>query len=354
MPPSDPHGAGHHRCVSSRPLPHRACGCRDRNQARALRGDQCSNWPRFLKPLYDPGRSDFPSPVLASALHAISQSGPSPSARNCGAGAPFAPTRWSLPRPFATMQAPRNPALCLVRTRLSWPPSAQSPFARSGRYPRRGGLESRLEGHYPLVAARTGSCARPSPSPRLRYARCARGLCRFSPVPAGRWPFPTLSLRPLCRCSDPYPAALLGCTCPFLHQGHRPHPTGNGFGARIYPHMAASVGSRIFVAAVIRSSSGSCTRSASRLLRPRRLRAGPPGLSHHASPGRLPEPGCGVATCSTWTTSGASPQPDELYWPATGAGRVGARRLVENVRVGGRAVRRLRSRVVRGGWPSRS
>ena len=26
MPPSDPHGAGHHRCVSSRPLPHRACG----------------------------------------------------------------------------------------------------------------------------------------------------------------------------------------------------------------------------------------------------------------------------------------------------------------------------------------
>ena len=143
------------------------------------------------------------------------------------------------------MQARRNPALCLVRTRLSWPPSAQSPFARSGRYPRRGGLESRLEGHYPLVAARTGSCARPSPSPRLRDARCARGLCRLSPVPAGRWPFPTLSLRPLCRCSDPYPAALLGCTCPFLHQGHRPHPTGNGFGARIYPHMAASVGSRI-------------------------------------------------------------------------------------------------------------
>ena len=245
MPPSDPRGAGHHRCVSSRPLPHRACGCRDRNQARAPRGDQCSNWPRFLKPLYDPGRSDFPSPVLASALHAISQGGPSPSARSCGAGAPFAPTRWSLPRPFATMQAPLSPALCLVRTRLSWPPSAQSPFARSGCYPRRGGLEGRLEGRYPLVVAHTGSCARPSPSPRLRYARCARGLCRFSPVPAGRWPFPTLSLRPLCRCSDPYPAALLGCTCPFLHQGHRPHPTGNGFGARIYPHMAASVGSRI-------------------------------------------------------------------------------------------------------------
>ena len=104
----------------------------------------------------------------------------------------------------------------------------RAPLPGAGVTRARGGLESRLEGHYPLVAARTGSCARPSPSPRLRYARCARGLCRFSPVPAGRWPFPTLSLRPLCRCSDPYPAALLGCTCPFLHQGHRPHPTGNG------------------------------------------------------------------------------------------------------------------------------
>jgi hypothetical protein len=35
---------------------------------RARRMESRSNWPRFLKPLYDPGRSDFPSPVLASAL----------------------------------------------------------------------------------------------------------------------------------------------------------------------------------------------------------------------------------------------------------------------------------------------
>ncbi|MGP0037511.1 MAG: hypothetical protein ACLP4R_23490, partial [Solirubrobacteraceae bacterium] len=33
---------------------------------RARRVEYISNWPRFLKPLYDPGRSDFPSPVLAS------------------------------------------------------------------------------------------------------------------------------------------------------------------------------------------------------------------------------------------------------------------------------------------------
>ena len=38
---------------------------------RARRMETCSNWPRFLKPLYDPGRTDFPSPVLASALYAF-------------------------------------------------------------------------------------------------------------------------------------------------------------------------------------------------------------------------------------------------------------------------------------------
>ncbi len=69
-----------------------------------------SLWPRFLKPLYDPGRSDFPNPVLASALHGISQSGPSSTTRNCSAGALFAPTQRSLHRPFATTQAPQEPS----------------------------------------------------------------------------------------------------------------------------------------------------------------------------------------------------------------------------------------------------
>ena len=110
---------------------------------------------------------------------------------------------------------------------------------RAGRPPRPpGGALPPRRRSYGLMRQTTAL-----PAPRL--SPCARGLCRLSPVPAGRWPFPTLSLRPLCRCSDPYPAALLGCACPLLDRGHRPHPTGNGFGARIYPHMAASVGSRI-------------------------------------------------------------------------------------------------------------
>ena len=39
----------------------------------SLRASVRLPWSRFSKPLYDPGRSDFPSPVLASALHAIYQ-----------------------------------------------------------------------------------------------------------------------------------------------------------------------------------------------------------------------------------------------------------------------------------------
>ena len=49
--------------------------------------------------------------------------------------------------------------------------------------------------HYPPFIAHTGSCARPTPSRRLRLAPYTTGLCRLLSVPAGRWPFPTLELR---------------------------------------------------------------------------------------------------------------------------------------------------------------
>jgi hypothetical protein len=204
----------------------------------------------------------------------------------------------------------RTPAQRLAAYPSSSPPSAQSPFAQDGCYPHWGGLESRLEERYPLVVARTGSCARPSPSQRPRFARCAPGLCRLSPAPAARWPFPTLSLRSLRRCSDPYPAALLGCTRPFLRQGHRSHPRVDGFDARISPHMAASVGTSIsrlqsfdhLRAPTLARPPGCSHRSST-------IATGRPGRSHHASPGRLPEPGCGVATCSTRTISMAGLSP---------------------------------------------
>jgi hypothetical protein len=48
------------------------------------------------------------------------------------------------------------------------PPSAQSPFARRGRYPRRGGVAHLLGRRYPPVLATTDSRASPVPSRRLR------------------------------------------------------------------------------------------------------------------------------------------------------------------------------------------
>jgi len=149
------------------------------------------------------------------------------------------------------------------------------------------------------------------------------GPCRLLPAPAGRWPFPTLSLRPLRRRPDPYPAALLGCSCPFLHRGQRSHPTRNGFDARNDPCQATSsrepisrLQSFVYLRAPTLARPPGCSdRSVQD--------AGPPGLSHHASPGRLPAPGCGVATCPTWTTdmAGLSPagsQPCRLLLPAHG------------------------------------
>jgi hypothetical protein len=47
------------------------------------------------------------------------------------------------------------------------PPSAQSPFARLGRYLRRRGVTYPVGEHYPAVFATTGSRARPATSLRL-------------------------------------------------------------------------------------------------------------------------------------------------------------------------------------------
>ena len=50
------------------------------------------------------------------------------------------------------------------------PPSAQSPFARLGRYLRRRDLKHLVRGRYPSFIARTDSCARPNPL--SAYGRC--------------------------------------------------------------------------------------------------------------------------------------------------------------------------------------
>ena len=122
------------------------------------------------------------------------------------------------------------------------PPSAQGAFARSGGYPLRRNISHCVGGRYPAFIALTRPCARPKPSRRLRFPYTA-GLCRLLPVPAGSWPFPTLSPQSLYRCLDPYPAALLRCLCPFLPAGLRPHPRTEEFGAQDFRRYAISTAS---------------------------------------------------------------------------------------------------------------
>jgi hypothetical protein len=67
-------------------------------------------------------------------------------------------------------------------------------------------------------------------------------LCRLSPVPAGRWPFPTLSLQSLHGCLDPYPAVFSWCTCSLLPKRQRPHLRRHRFGTPNTPDNATSIG----------------------------------------------------------------------------------------------------------------
>ena len=131
----------------------------------------------------------------------------------------------------------------------------------------------------------------------------------MSPVPAGTRPFPTLSLHPLRRRLDPYPAVPLECSHPALPRGHRPRARGTALGGRDCPCHATSTGSRISG----RQSFASL--QAPTLARPpdctdrSTTGAEPLGRLHHASPGWLPTPGCGIATCPLWAfdTAGLSP-----------------------------------------------
>ena len=123
------------------------------------------------------------------------------------------------------------------------------------------------------------------------------GLCRLLPVPAGRWPFPTLSLQSLYRCLDPYPAVFLRCTCSFLPEEHRPHIRSETFGTSGLPLQCNFYKARFFGAAVIPLCSGSHTCRTSRLHLPLKNKSSrQPGRLHHAMDVRLPNTNCGIAT----------------------------------------------------------
>jgi len=63
--------------------------------------------------------------------------------------------------------------------------------------------------------------------------------CRLLSAPAGRWPFPTLSLNSFLWMNAPVPRCLPWCSCLFLPMGHRPSPSsGNGSANHPNPHTS--------------------------------------------------------------------------------------------------------------------
>jgi len=133
-------------------------------------------------------------------------------------------------------------------------------------------------------------------------------LCRLPSAPAGPWPFPTLSPRSLYGCLDPYPVVSFRCSCSFLPGRLRPHVRIKTFGTQNSPCHAASTGGNIsglqsfvYLQAPILARPPSCAY--------RCVSTGQSGRLHHASPGSLPIPGCGIATCSTRATNTAGLSP---------------------------------------------
>ncbi len=66
------------------------------------------------------------------------------------------------------------------------------------------------------------------------------GLCRLLPIPAAKWPFPTLSLQVLPKMLRPLPRRFAGCTCLLLPLQHRPSPSYHWVGIPYYSAKATS------------------------------------------------------------------------------------------------------------------
>jgi len=137
---------------------------------------------------------------------------------------PVNPAQRPEPVTAKTRQVPRAP-LPTKRCYLVW-----------------GDVSHHLRGRYSSIIAPTGPCARPNPSHRLRSMPWSAGLCRLPSAPAGKWPFPALSLQSLRRCLDPYPEVLPWCTCSLLPRRQRPHPNSDEFGTPDHPCNATSTG----------------------------------------------------------------------------------------------------------------
>jgi hypothetical protein len=150
-------------------------------EIRRARRRRCLHWPRFLKPLCDPGRSDFPNPVLGLGSPRNFSARAFPHSAKLRRWHTLRPNAVELHRPFATARVPQysSSASGCVPTIVAT--ECPEPLCPGRALPALGRPPGRLEERYPLVVAHTGSCARPSPSPRLRFALARRvfaGCCQ--------------------------------------------------------------------------------------------------------------------------------------------------------------------------------
>ena len=177
---------------------------------------------------YDPTRSVFPNVVLTLAYPPAAF--PTPRKLKC----------WRI---YAPLDADLHAGIGLVVELFpllvgsTRPPGAQSPFARSEVLPPAAWCPAPPQRALPLLHRSYRLMRQTKSLPPALDLPPPAGLCRLSPVPAGRWPFPTLSLQSVSGCLDPYPAMFFSCTCSFLPRRRRPHVRRKTFGTPNIPAM---------------------------------------------------------------------------------------------------------------------
>ena len=121
---------------------------------------------------------------------------------------------------------------------LPTPPCAESPFAQNQALPAFATMSCIMSDGVTHPSSLILAHAPDQIPPAVFDLTITTGLCRLSPVPAGRWSFPTLSPQSLYSCLDPYPVASLRCFYPFLPKELRPHHRKKWFGTpNIIPAM---------------------------------------------------------------------------------------------------------------------
>jgi len=195
---------------------------------------------RFHKPPCNPGRSDFPNPVLVSAPRIVFWIQTFRYSLRFKCRLTYTPSQYSLPVPSFRESTSFLPVRCLDVDGLPETTEYPESLCLAWVLPTSRMTFKVISEDITLPSLLIRTHAPDRIPPNVSVYPCTLGLCRLSPVPAGNRPFPTLSPQSLYRCKDPYPAALLRCSYPFLPKGLRPHLREQRFGTPNYRRNATS------------------------------------------------------------------------------------------------------------------